>query len=83
MTERDGVVNGGAFFIANGGREKPFGIGKFVTATGFQNGSERDAKRKDGTPFKSYSVWFTVKTLESAAPDPAPAADEISNDIPF
>lgn len=67
--------------------EGPFGVGKFVTATGFQNGSERDAKRKDGTPFKSYPVWFTVKTLESAAPvaasDPAPAADEISDDIPF
>ena len=72
-----------------GAADGPLGIGKFVPATGFINGAERDAKRRDGTPFKSYAVWFTVKTIESAAPaaataaDPAAAADEISDDIPF
>ena len=70
-----------------GPADGPFGIGKFVTATGFINGRERDAMRKDGTPFKSYTTWLTLKSLESSAPavapDAAPANDAIADDIPF
>ena len=69
----------------------PFGVGKFVRASGFVNGSERSAKRADGTPFTAYSTWFTLRELESAAPpESAPAAaavaagsDEVADDIPF
>lgn len=69
-----------------GQNDGPFGIGKFVTATGFVNGQERDAKRQDGTPFKSYNVWLTLKTLEpsgSAEPPTPAASDVVDEDIPL
>jgi len=68
-----------------GQKDGPFGVGKFVTATGFINGNEGEAKRKDGTPFKTYRTWLTVKQLESSAPaDQQPSAhEEEIEDIPF
>lgn len=64
-----------------------FGVGKFVTATGFINGTERQAKRADGSSFTAYSTYLTLKTLDSAAPaqesQTSGDGEEYSDDIPF
>lgn len=71
-----------------GSKDGPFGVGKTVTASAFVNGREEDAKRRDGSSFKAYRVWFNLAEITSASAEavasaPAPAADGVADDIPF
>lgn len=68
-----------------GQKDGPFAVGKFVTAEGFINGNVKDAVSKDGKPFKSYNIYLTLSSLETAvAPSAAqPGEEEIADDMPF
>lgn len=71
-----------------GQKDGPFGVGKFVTATAFANGREKEVEGKNGK-FITYRVWFTLTKLEPAESTSAAAAetprndDQVNEDLPF